>query len=137
MQNTTTAEQSTQPCTITLAPVSPALAALLHQLQAQIIREASEAVRDPLGPLWAPVTRVDAGDRITYRAENGKEVWTRRRYCPNGWGGPAGVPWHPSHWLLDAARVDQAGRTWALQDAITIQPHVTDDFGNIVPAGPQ
>lgn len=128
-----TAEQRSQLSTIAMAPVSPALAKLLHQVQAQIIREAGECAElapDPLGALQAPITRRDDGDDIIWRGPNGREEAKRRRFCPASWADHS-VPWHPSHWRIYSSRFDRFGREWSLTGGST--PHVTDDFGNLVP----
>jgi len=122
--------------TLVLAPVSPAVAKLLHQLQTQLIKEADEhqaIAADPMGALQSPVRRFDHADRIEYQGSNGKDTWRRRRVCPQGWGGADGVPWHPSHWLIDSDRIDSAGRRWHLGSDLILTPHVMDDFGTLVP----
>lgn len=40
--------------------------------------------------------------------------------------------WHPSHHYLTSARIDLTGREWI---SFAGSAHITDDFGNLVPAG--
>lgn len=123
--------------TIVLAPVSPAIAALLHQLQAQIIKEAEELQAPAVGFDSRPPLPyfTDHGDADFVRYFDGKgntDDFRRRRFCPESWA-DGSVPWHPSHWRLYQTRVDNEGAHWS--SAGRSQIHVIDDFGYLVPLG--
>lgn len=123
---------------LVMAPVSRQVAKLLHQLQAQIIKEAGRAActsaPDPMGALQNP-SRHDHrdGDQITYKGDNGEDEFLRRRECPACWVAPTySVPWHPSHWRLTETR-NAAGRRWSTAGGSGSVIHVVDDFGTLVP----
>ncbi len=118
---------------LVMAPVSPAIARLLHQLQAQILQELQAQIAptaDPMGDLQDPVASYDDDDTIEYCAANGTDRYRRQRFCPDSWR-DGGVPWHASHWRLYRTRIDSAGRSWQACDIS--QVHVMDDFGYLVP----
>lgn len=124
---------------LVMAPVSPALADLLHQVQAQIIREAQERTDDGKSIVVlerAPVRPAASsqwGDTVTLEdGRGGSAFWARRRFCPESWLPDrltSGVFWHPSHWRCSERRMDSRGRRWELEDAV----YVVDDFGDLVP----
>jgi hypothetical protein len=117
-----------------MAPVSREMAKLLHQVQAQIIREAGDRA-DESGAivLASGALRIGSysyrdGDFVRLHGEGGRVVsMIRRRFIPPSWI-ESHVPWHPSHWRCEETRVDQHGRRWNSQQAVC----VTDDFGNLV-----
>jgi hypothetical protein len=114
---------------------TPAVAKLLLELQAEIVKEVQEradSVSDPLGDLRAPITRIDEDELIQYTAANGRDEYRQRRFCPECWRGGA-MPWHPSHWREYLTRTDSTGCGWAPEGVSTV--HVTDDFGQLVPVG--
>lgn len=117
-----------------MAPVSQEMAKLLHQVQAQIIREARDrADEDGSIVLKAGALRIGThcyrdGDHVRLVGENGRRLsMIRRRFCPPTWI-ESGVPWHPSHWRCEEERTDETGRRWETEQVIC----VTDDFGDLV-----
>lgn len=118
---------------VCMAPVSREMGKLLHQLQAQIIREAADRAdedgaivlaNDP--PKVGDYTFNDE-DHVTYYGERSRFSMIRRRFIPEAWIG-SDVPWHPSHWRCEESRVDANGRRWNTEQRVC----VTDDFGNLV-----
>lgn len=127
MQTAPTPEQG-----LVFAPVSPAVAKLLHQLQAQIIREAQERSRTLDGEISLPAVSGwrlfdDDVDHLTWYADNHSNTRAiRRRVKPVQWG--PDTSWHPSWYTVYVRRVDTEGRSWEHYAG----DHVTDDFGTLV-----
>lgn len=119
---------------IVMAPVSRPMAALLHQLQAQIIREAGDRAGEDGSVVLRPgALRINSysyhdADYVRLHGENDRILsMIRRRFCPDSWR-QSGVPWHPSHWRCEETRTDAADRRWVTEQVIC----VTDDFGSLV-----
>lgn len=120
--------------------LSPTVARLLHQLQAQIIREADDAAHlnwQPwpagtivLQPIEAADSRVIESDGyggdqyLRVSSANGDVVMYRDHLPRTGL-----LKWHPAHWWGSEGRLGPDGRDWR-----TVLPrHVMDDFGALVP----
>lgn len=107
---------------VTMVPVTPALAALLHQLQQEIAEaqhtpEPGSIVLAPAGPLRA--TRNDDANYVSAYADD----WLTRVYLVRGRTN-GGV------WTGEESRRDDQGRTWERRIKA-----ITDDFGNLVEVG--
>lgn len=118
---------------VVLTPVSPAVAKLLHELQAQIIREADEAkAGTPAGaivleaPRYTEHTYNTWGHRVIESKGPGGSIWLQTPFVP----APEHAWQRPGVWYGSESRRDALGREWqrSLSD-----DYVTDDFGTLVP----
>lgn len=114
---------------VVMAPVSPAVAKLLHKLTAALINEhpalpPSAIVPVPLGkPLEQDASYNEAGRHLYCTFEHGRVVF-------NNWNrSDVGGNLSPFHWYGREYRRDEAGRGW---DSY-LGAHVLDDFGYLVP----
>ncbi|MGE0329711.1 MAG: hypothetical protein AB7P37_03350 [Ramlibacter sp.] len=129
-------QHHTPPTSVTLAPLSPALAALIHQVQAEAVAAATPA---PLaeGAIVLPALQ---SAPWTYResskttwlecfvGEDHAEMFVKLGVNDNGW---AVELWHPAYWYQHLVRTDDQGRRWRAEGPA----HVMDDFGFLVPVG--
>lgn len=127
------------PASVTLAPVSPALAALIHQVQAEAVAAATPAPL-PEGAIVVLPRPADVRVRNAYHRESngyrsltayfadGTELQLQTCCCtdPEYKSLAAGI-WYGSHSLLDTA-----GREWTSRFRTQF---VIDEFGTLVPVG--
>jgi hypothetical protein len=118
---------------VVMAPVSPAVARLLHQLQAETIK-ASDVVAPGcviLASASPPLRCTDNSESGGYRRVVGEAAGRCVRLQTEYLGDPA-HPWsRPGVWYGCDARVDSEGVEWERR----IDNHVVDDFGQLVPIG--
>lgn len=125
-----------------MAPVSPAVAKLLHQLQAQIIREADAARQFEAiaAPEWiclpATVKYTHSEHRegpnghrvLVVRDAEGNQLRLQTPTCCD----PNYRDLRPGIWYGSERRVDTNGEIW---QSNTVRYFTTDDFGQLVPVG--
>lgn len=122
---------------VVMAPVSPAMAKLLHQLQAQIIKERDQAAEDarPAGTIVLAPVEAGTWKTVEFGCTNGDQamrvrsdtgaVTMYRDHLPDG----DGRVWHPARWWGSEQRDDAQGRRWSY----SLPRMVMDDFGTLVP----
>lgn len=122
---------------VVMAPVSPAVAKLLHQLQGQIIKEADTRPVPTGAAIVAPRAKLT---RMTYH-EHGRGYRQVSCYADNGdslrlqtplVGDPDHAWERPGIWYGSERRHDDAGRGW---ESTMPSHYVTDNFGELVPVG--
>lgn len=120
---------------LVMAPVSPAVAKLLHQLQAQMIKEA-EAAEVPPGAAILPRAKftkqeyldLDGHRLVTCTAADGAELRLQTPFVTD----PKYQWQRPGVWYGSEGRIDDTGRRW--QRSLG-RDYVTDNFGELVPVG--
>lgn len=128
--------QTTHTAQTTLAPISPAVASRLRALQAEIIKEASQAEAVPAGAIvLTPLGKTRAHFRHSHLAttleltsianNEAEDSYSRYVQIPEGWHTKH---WHPSHWYKYFLRTDDKGRSWSACGGV----FVMDDFGFLV-----
>ncbi len=122
---------------VVMAPVSPAVAELLHQLQAQIIKEAQDRPVPPgaiiLQPRGKPTRQENHEHGRGYRqvvcnAKDGSAIRLQTPFIAD----PKYSFQRPGVWYGSEDRVDEIGRRWS---STTARDYVMDDFGELVPVG--
>lgn len=119
---------------LAMAPVSPAIAQLLHTLHAQLEREASERIPSPDCLVLRPRAAFESAEWYSVRGGGQKLIVrhadnTSDRY----WREHVGDPQYPRFWAHGVywgsqERKDEFGRYWEGAR----QWYVTDDFGSLV-----
>jgi hypothetical protein len=126
---------------LTLVPVSPAIAKLLHELQGQIIREATDAaaVLPPGAVVILPSPAERASSHILHSEgrgfrcldvtfADGCSMHLQTPCCADPeWGSS-----RPGRWYGREERRDTSGSRW---EHFLPDYHVMDDFGALVPMG--
>ena len=118
-----------------LVPVSRAVARLLHQLQAEMIKETHGLATVPPGAIVLPgvdgakwqFSGDDTHEVLTIGGDGNSDRFTKRWLCPDSWKNSC-VPWHQSHRRLNMDRTDAAGREFSHSGEV----YVMDDFGSLV-----
>lgn len=123
-------------CTpLTLAPMSPAVAKVWHQLQAAMLKEAHSVDAVPAGVIVLPALPQDrtanfkpgyVGDRIILQlgCDDNEDTYTQYWSCPTGWE----RFWNQSHWHLNRVRRGPDGDLWSASGG----RYVVDNFGDLV-----
>lgn len=123
---------------VVMAPVSPAVAKLLHQLQAQIINEAQDRPVSPGAIILQPRGKLTSQNHYErgkgYRqvcciADNGDSVILQTPFFVSAEDAPY---FRPGTWYGSERRCDEDGRSWS---AALPCDYVMDDFGELVPVG--
>jgi len=120
---------------LTLAPMSPAVAKIWHQLQAAMLKETHGLDVVPTGAIVLSPLSIGFefrshhdGSAIVLSIGDGRDnvdAFTKYVEMPNGWENF----WNPAHWHLTMARTDKQGRRWSTSEGA----YVMDDFGDLVP----
>ena len=119
---------------ITLAPMSPAVAKLWHQLQAAMLQETHGLDVVPAGAIVLPplpkTRKVNFGTGysgsiiLTIGDGDNSDTFTKYWTMPPGWD----RFWDPAHWRLNMSRSGPDGRHWSAAGGA----YVMDDFGDLV-----
>lgn len=124
---------------------TPPVSKTAQRLLAQIHAEAEAATLAALSAKDGIVTLQDVdrdstsfyqyrdGD-MDFRDRHGYRLELRRLRCmPECWRDQPHMQgaWRPGQWDVEEVRVDGAGRKWRTD----LGPHITDDFGALVPVG--
>ncbi len=122
---------------LVMAPVSPAVANLLHKLQAEIIKEAAERTVPPGAAILLPSPKFTAqtyAERGGYRTVQCNAGYDNQIYLQTAFvADPAYSEWlRPGVWYGHEARTDDTGRRW---QATLEHTYVCDEFGQLVPVG--
>ena len=122
------------PARTVLTPTSPAVAKLLHALQAEMLEETHGLNVVPAGAIVLPALTTgfahfeNEGNTTSLaigRHPNHTDMYTVRHSRPKDW-----LPewWHPARWSLHSTRTDTSGRRWAS----FCGTYVMNDFGDLV-----
>lgn len=123
---------------LVMAPVSPAVAKLLHKLQAQFIAENPVSAIPPgaaiVLPHSGPVNAdIHYNERGGYRSITGYSYDGRSQRLQTPLCFDPAHPWdRPGVWYGSETRLDTEGRTWT---SSLPARYVCDDFGQLVPIG--
>ncbi|NQW81080.1 MAG: hypothetical protein HQ445_07885 [Polaromonas sp.] len=127
--------ESSRPTALTLAPMSAAVAAIWHQLQAEMLKENHGLATVPAGAIVLASPTTDCPARfhhgndytmLTVGSCGNEDTYIKRHSRPASW---SATMWHPAHWRHSMYRLDAQGRPWSAYG----EPHVIDDFGSLVP----